>query len=128
MLLFLSIVGVFLSVILISFHAKKFGATLFLGLFFFTVSMYAVSQYILLYSGSVFFVTLFLIHFSVFASLPYLIGPMLYFYVRSVLYDTLRLKRSDSLHFFPHAAGFPGIRSSKPFSFVRKNYGCHSHL
>lgn len=98
MLLFLSILGVFLSIILLSFNAKNFGATIYLGFFFLSLSLYAFSQYILLYSKSVFLITFFLHNLAVLASLPYLIGPMLYWYIRSVLYDNLHLSKTDCLH------------------------------
>ena len=98
MLLFLSLLGVFLSVILLLYHEKKFGATIYLGFFFFSLSIYAFCQYILLYSKSVFLITFFLYNFSALASLPYLIGPMLYWYTRSVLCDNSDLKKSDGWH------------------------------
>lgn len=101
MLLFLSMLGIFLSVILLSFNGKKFAATYFLGFFFFSLSVYAFSQYILLYSKSVFLITFFLHNFSALASLPYLIGPMLFLYIRSVLTDDPELKITDSLHLMP---------------------------
>lgn len=101
MLLFLSILGVFLSVILLTFNAKRFAATHYLGFFFLSLSLNALSQYILLYSKSVFWVVLFLQNYAVLASLPYLIGPMLYWYIRSVLSDNPELKITDSLHLLP---------------------------
>ena len=106
MLPFLSLTGIFLSVILLSFNKKKFGATIYLGFFFLSLSIYAFSQYILLYSKSVFLITFFLYNFAALASLPYLIGPMLYWYIRSVLYDNLDLKKIDSLHLFLMALFF----------------------
>jgi hypothetical protein len=101
MLLFLSILGVFLSVILLTFNAKRFAANLFLGLFFLSLSLNGFSQYILLYSKSVSFVIFFLHNYAVLASLPYLIGPMLYWYLRGVLSDDPELKITDSLHLLP---------------------------
>lgn len=101
MLLFLSILGIFLSVILLTFNAKRFAATHYLGFFFLSLSLNAFSQHILLYSKSVFLVLLFLQNYAVLASLPYLIGPMLYWYIRSVLSDNAELKIKDSLHLLP---------------------------
>ena len=98
MLLYLSIIGVFLSLILLTYHRKNFGATIYLGFFFLSLSIYAFSQYILLYSKSIFLIIIFLHNFSVLASLPYLIGPMLYWYIRSVLSDNPELKITESLH------------------------------
>jgi len=106
MLPFLSLTGIFLSVILLSFNRKNFGATIYLGFFFLSLSIYAFSQYVLLYSKSVFLITFFLYNFAALASLPYLIGPMLYWYIRSVLYDNLDLRKIDFLHLFLMALFF----------------------
>lgn len=99
MLLYLSSIGIFLSVILLSFNKKNFEATLYLGGFFLLLSIYALCQYILLYSKSVFWVTFFLYNFAALSALPYFIGPLLYWYVRSVLNDSSKLTKKDSLHF-----------------------------
>lgn len=100
MLLYLSIIGVLLSVILLSYQRTKFGATIYLGFFYLSLSIYAFCQYILLYSKSVGLITFFLCNFAALTSLLYLIGPMLFFYVRSVLNDTPVLRKTDSLHLF----------------------------
>ena len=101
MLLFLSILGIFLSLILLFFNARKFTSSLYLSLFFLFTSLYGFYQYVLLYSKSVTLISLFLVNLSVAVSPVYLIGPMLFFYVRSVLTDNSKLKRNDFLHFLP---------------------------
>jgi len=101
MLLFLSILGIFLSLILLYFNARKYRSSLYLGLFFFLISLYGFYQYILLFSKSVTLISLFLFNVSIAVSPIYLIGPMLYWYVRSVLTDKSKLKRSDLWHFIP---------------------------
>ncbi|WP_167615347.1 helix-turn-helix domain-containing protein [Maribellus sediminis] len=101
MLLFLSVIGIFLSLILLYFNAREYKSSLYLGLFFLFTSLYGLYQYILLYSKSVTLISIFLFNLSIDSSLVYLIGPMLYFYVRSVLTDNSKLKRSDWWHFFP---------------------------
>jgi AraC-like DNA-binding protein len=98
MLLYLSIFGVFLSVILLTYNKEKSGSTFFLGFFFFSLSMYALCQYILLYSKSIILVIIFLKNFAVLSAIPYLIGPMFYWYIRSVLYDNSELRTIDGLH------------------------------
>jgi AraC-like DNA-binding protein len=115
MLLFLSIAGIFLSLLLLYFNAKKFASTTYLGIFFFLISLYGLYQYILLYSKSVTLISLFLFNLSLFSSPVYLIGPMLYWYVRSVLTDDPKLKRSDLLHFIPAVIFFI---SALPNTFV----------
>jgi len=98
MILALSIAGILLSIILIYFKAKKHISTRYLGCFFFLVSLYALNQFILLSSKSVLLITIFLTHFNF---LFYLIGPMLYWYIRSVLTDNPRLKKKDLFHLLP---------------------------
>lgn len=115
MLAFLSLSGIFLSIILLYFHARKYGSSIYLALFFLFISLYGLYQYILLYSGSVTYITLFQVVLSLACSPPYLIGPMLYFYVRSVLTDSPKLRRKDLWHFLPMAVYFI---SALPNAFV----------
>ncbi len=101
MLLFLSILGIFLSLILLYFNVRKNKSTIYLGVFFFLISLYAFYQYILLYSKSVFLVSIFIANISISSSPLYLIGPMLFWYVRSVLIDNHHLKKRDFWHLLP---------------------------
>jgi len=98
MLLFLSLLGIFMSCILLYFKAKQYHSSLYLGIYFFTISLYGLVQYILLYSQSVFFTSIAVVHFS---ALFYLSGPMLYWYIRSVVTDNARLRKSDLWHLLP---------------------------
>jgi len=84
MLLFLSVFGIFLSLILFL-HSRRFHSAVYLSLFFLFSSLYMLYQYILLYSKSATLISIFLFNVSLAASPLYLIGPMLYWYVRSVL-------------------------------------------
>jgi AraC-like DNA-binding protein len=115
MLLFFSILGVFLSVILLSFNARKNTSTLYLGSFFFLLSLYVLCQWGLLYSKSDIFVTGLLAIFALIFSPLYLTGPMLFWYVRSVLSDKHRLRRSDIFHFLPMAIYFV---AALPYTFL----------
>lgn len=115
MLLFLSILGILLSVILLYFNARNYRSSRYLGLFFLFASLYSLFQYILLYSKSVTLISLFLFNLSLVTSPVYLIGPMLYFYVRSILTDDSKLKRSDLWHFLPMLIYFI---SALPNAFV----------
>lgn len=98
MLLFLSLTGIILSIILLVFNARKYPSSLYLGGFFFLVSLYSFVDYALFYSKSVFLASICLAQF---AFLTYLIGPMLFWYVRSVLTDNARLIKKDLWHFLP---------------------------
>ena len=115
MLLFLSILGIFLSLILLFFNARKFTSSVYLSLFFLFTSLYGFYQYILLYSKSVTLISLFLVNLSIAVSPVYLIGPMLFFYVRSVLTDNSKFKKNDLLHFLPMLIFFI---SALPNAFV----------
>ncbi len=101
MLLSFSLIGIILSVILLYFNARKNTSVIYLGIFFFSISLYAFYQYVLLYSKSVFFVSLFLFNIAINCSPLYIIGPMLYWYIRSVLTDNSRLKQKDIWHLLP---------------------------
>jgi len=101
MILSLATIGIFLSVILLYFNAKKFTSSIYLGIFFFGVSLYGFYQYVLVYSKSVLLVGVILFSIPFLSSLIYLIGPMLYWFVRAVLTDKPGLKRSDIWHFLP---------------------------
>lgn len=113
MLIYLSITGIILSVILLYFNARSFKSSIYLGIFFFVVSLYGINQYALLYSKSVLLTAAIITNISFTA---YLIGPMLYLYIRSILSDNPRMKKRDFLHFFPMlvylAAALPYIFTS----------------
>jgi AraC-like DNA-binding protein len=98
MLLFLSILGLFLSVILLYFNAGNYKSAIYLGVFFLLVSLYSFSVWVLLYSKSVFLVSMLSAGFPF---LFYMIGPMLFWYVRSILTDDPHLKKSDVWHLLP---------------------------
>lgn len=118
MLLFLSIAGIFLSLLLLYFNARKYTSTVYLSLFFLFISLYGFYQYVLLYSKSVTLISLFLVNLSIVGSPLYLIGPMLFWYTRSVLTDRSRLTRSDLWHFLPMLIYFI---SALPNAFVPWN-------
>lgn len=115
MLLFLSILGIFLSLILLFFNARKFTSSVYLSLFFLFTSLYGFYQYVLLYSESVTLISLFLVNLSIVSSPVYLIGPMLYWYTRSILTDRSKLTKSDFWHFLPAIIYFV---SALPNAFV----------
>lgn len=115
MLLFFSILGIFLSVIFLTFNTRKNTSALYLGSFFFLVSLYVLCQYGLLYSKSVFLVTGLLVSFPIVFPPLYLTGPALFWYVRSVLNDDARMKRSDFFHLLPMLIYFA---AALPFIFM----------
>lgn len=98
MLPFLSITGILLSVILISFNMRKNPSTIYLGFFFLLISIYSFNQYVMMYSESTELIGIFFLNAG---SVVYLTGPMLYWYTRSILTDDFRLKKNDIWHFLP---------------------------
>jgi AraC-like DNA-binding protein len=115
MLLFLSILGVLLSVILVSYNARKNISTVFLGAFFFLVSLYGLYQFALVYSKSPPLIAVFLMNFALITSPLYMIGPMLFWYVRSVLRDDWILVKTDLWHLLPAVIFFI---ASTPYGLV----------
>jgi len=112
MLLSLSLLGFFLSGMLITYSARLYKSTTYLGVFFFALSTYTFVEYVTLYSGSIKLVSIFFLNFTF---LTYLIGPMFYFYIRSSLTDNYRLRKSDFVHFIPMLAF---LFSSLPYTLT----------
>ncbi len=112
MLLFLSLTGIILSVILLIFNARRFRSSWYLGGFFFLVSLYAFFQYVFVDSHSVLLLTILFVHP---AFLYYLIGPLLFWYIRSVLTDQTHFRRSDLWHLLP---AFIYLLSVIPYLFL----------
>lgn len=75
MLTFLSITGILLSIILISFNIKKNPSTIYLGFFFLLISTYTFIQYVMMYSESPELIGVFFLNVGF---VTYLTGPMLY--------------------------------------------------
>ncbi len=113
MLLSLSVIGIFLSVILLYFNARKYPSSIYLGAFFLLISLYGFIQYSIFYSKSVSLVSIVFVNIGF---LSYLTGPALYLYVRSILTDQSQLKARDMWHLLPALifliAAFPHIFSS----------------
>ncbi len=98
MLLYISVLGIFLSLILLYFNARNSASSIYLGIYFILVCLYGINAYVLMFSKSIFWITIFCAN-VVFAT--YAVGPLSYIYIRSVLTDDARLKLKDMLHFIP---------------------------
>lgn len=103
LIFFLTLLGLFLSVLLLYFNVKESKPTVYLSAFYFLISLYLLTESVLLYSKSVFAISLIYIHP---AFLSYLTGPVFFWYVRSVLTDNPRLRKGDSWHLLPSAIFF----------------------
>jgi AraC-like DNA-binding protein len=98
MLFYLSLSGIILSVILFFRSARIYRSSVYLAGLFFLVSLYSLIVYILFYSKSVLLVSIVYINIT---SVTFLIGPMIYWYTRSILSDNHRLSKTDLLHLLP---------------------------
>jgi AraC-like DNA-binding protein len=129
MILSLSILGVILSLLLLVFNVRKFNSSVYLGSFFLLISLYGFIQYALLYSNSVYLIGIVYINIG----FPiYLIGPVLYIYIRSVLTDDSKLKIHDLFHLAPmliYLAGtFPYILTPWPYKLEMARQICENGL
>ena len=98
MILLLAILAVILPFILLYFNLSRYKPVLYLSGFFFLISLYGITQVIALHSQSVVMVSLVLVRFGF---VSYLIGPMLYLYIRTVITDDFKLKKWDVIHLIP---------------------------
>ena len=112
MLLSLSLAGIILSVILLVFNAGRYKSSRYLGGFFFLISVYALNFHVFIDSYPVPILTLFFVHPDF---LFYLTGPLLFWYIRSVLTDKSQLRRSDLWHLLP---AFIYLMSVIPYLFL----------
>jgi len=113
MILYISLFGIFLSFLLIYNNAKQYPASIYLGAYFFLVSLYGLNQYLIMSSDSIFWIAIIATNFT---SLYYLLGPISYLYIRSVQTNNYGLKKIDFLHLLPAliylVASLPHIFSS----------------
>jgi AraC-like DNA-binding protein len=97
-ILFASLFGIFLSLLLLYYIKRSSKSNIYLSIFFFLNSIYGLSAYILAYSGSALLLAPL---YGTVAPLFFLLGPAGFFYIRSVLRDDARLSKWDMLHFIP---------------------------
>lgn len=93
---YLTIFGIFLSVILLINSAKGNRTIIYLGIFYLLLSLNILGSYILLYSKSVLLCNIFITNFDF---TRYLLGPFAYFYIRNTLTDNSKFHSKDLWHF-----------------------------
>ena len=105
-IVYLSITGLFLSLLTLFYNKGYRGANRYLSGF-----LFFGSYFILAYSSVITTKDARLVVFFSMGSLSvyYLVGPMAFFYVRSILRDYSRLSRWDWLHFVPFLYVLSGI-------------------
>ena len=94
---------------IVVFQCKKYRSSIYLGAFFLAVSLYGFNQWVLLYSDSVILISLIYTHITF---LLYLIGPVLYWYIRSVISDRGNLQKKDLFHLIPNTF-FTALKKSR---------------
>jgi AraC-like DNA-binding protein len=98
MLLYLTLAGFLISILVLINLKNSNKANIYLLFFLLINNLYALSHYATIYSHNKYFIAVMLVHFVPF----YLtLGPLFYFYVRSVLKDDYRLSKQDLFHFIP---------------------------
>lgn len=92
-------------------------ANLYLAGFFFFVSLYLLNNYILTFSKSNSLVAIFI---TTIPSFFFLIGPLSYFYVRSIIRDNSKLSYTDYIHFALFIIAFLGTMPTLFSSWAHK--------
>lgn len=106
MLLFISILSFAVALLLAFFNRNRYAGNYYLVGFFLINAVAGIQFYALFFSPSVTFTAIMHGHFM---PILYLSGPMAFFYVRSLITDNSRLKKTDLLHFIPFFILFIGM-------------------
>lgn len=117
MLLYLALLTVLLSFVLGFFNKKNNPNQLFLSGFFILTSIFGIAHHFVFQKQDVFWIAVFFNHFVPFM---FLIGPLLFFYVRGTLEKNKKLSRWDSIHFIPALWSFIGTIPYYLLSFEKK--------
>jgi AraC-like DNA-binding protein len=106
MALYLSLLNMILALILLLFNWKVNRNALFLSVLMILIASCQTRQYLILHGKEPFWLAIFI---TSPAPLWSMIGPCLFFYVRSVLTDRFEFRRSDLLHTLPFWFSLIGI-------------------
>jgi AraC-like DNA-binding protein len=106
MLLYVTLSTIVIALFLLANNYGKNKHAICVSLFLCIVSLYGLTHYFVLFGQSPFWLAVFYNHFT---PLYLLLGPLLLFYVRGVLYDTECISKSDLLHGIPALIQFIGI-------------------
>lgn len=98
MLLYITILGFIVSLLLLINIKESNRVNFFLFAFFFINNLYSLAHYATIYSESKIMIAVLLVNFT---PLFMLAGPFIYFYVRGLLRDDYRISYIDWLHFLP---------------------------
>ena len=106
MALYLSLLNMILALILLMFNWKVNRNALFLSVLMILIASCQTRQYLVLHGNDPFWMAIFINNPGPLWSM---IGPCLFFYVRSVLTDRFEFRRSDLLHTLPFWLSLVGI-------------------
>ena len=106
MIQFVALMILLLSGMLFFYNRKVQPNALYLALSLTVMGIMFVSQSILIFGGSAFLLAVLFNHFVPFY---FLLGPLLFFYVRSTLTDRNTIVWRDSLHFLPFLLSLIGV-------------------
>jgi AraC-like DNA-binding protein len=112
LVLFLSFLGILLSLVIIRFNPNN----RYLAAFYFLNSLYGAFAAAVFYYKIPFISVILLVHFS---PLFLLMGPCIYFYIRYELTKSNQIKASDLLHFLPF---FLSVLAIFPYSLQSLEY------
>jgi len=98
MLLYLTLAGFLISILVLINLRNSNKANIYLLFFLLINNIYALSHYAAVYSQNKYLTATMLVHFTPFYLL---LGPLFYFYIRSLLMDDFKLSKKDYLHFIP---------------------------
>ena len=103
-MIFLGGLGITLALIVLFFNQGNKSANLYLGLFLLCFNVFTLTHYTFLFLTSEYLIaTLLILPFN---SLIYIVGPLAYLYIRSILKDEAKFTKLDLLHFFPFFLNF----------------------
>ena len=103
-MIYLGSLGVTLALIVLFFNQGNKSANLYLGLFLLCFNVFTLTHYTFLFLTSEYLIaTLLILPFN---SLIYVVGPLAYLYIRSILNDEAKFTKLDLLHFFPFFLNF----------------------
>lgn len=106
MIQFIAFLIILQSGVLYFYNRKLQPSALYLALYLAIIGIMFVSQTTLIYGGSAFWLAVLFNHFAPFY---YLLGPLLYFYVRATLKDRNAIRWADAWHFLPCLISLIGI-------------------
>jgi len=110
MAIFFPLFGIFTSFILIYYLSSLNRSNIFLALFFLCCNLVVLVYYGLHFSKDIFWEGVCFVHWL---PLSYLLGPLLFFYVKTTLSDTNKLQKWDWVHLLP---AFLTIINCLPFT------------